>query len=112
MDLREIITQARDVEVVPVQVPEWGCTVHIRQLSVRDRIQLMQKVNDDEAGKLSVYALLFTLCDEAGTLVFTPQDYDLLASKNARVIDRLGKQAAEINHMVGDAVDDAKKNSD
>lgn len=108
-NLRDLIQQARDVEVVPVDVPEWGCRVYLRQLSVRDRLALMQLVTDDNAGKLSVYCLLYTLCDEAGTLVFGSDDYDTLAAKNAKVVDRLGRRAAEINHMTGDAVEAAKE---
>ena len=108
--LKDLIAGAKDVEIIEADVPEWGTKVWLRQLSVEARLKLMEKVNDDNVSKLSVYVLLHTLCDQDGVLVFGPDDYDVLAVKNARVIDRLGKLAGETNMMTGSAVEDAKKN--
>jgi len=107
-ELKQLIAAARDVEVTPVEVPEWGTVVHLKQLNVSERISLMDKVTESNTGKLSVFTLLFTLCDQDGVLVFGADDYELLAAKNARVIDRLGHRAAELNRMVGDAIGEAK----
>ncbi|MBN9520840.1 hypothetical protein J0H58_20355 [bacterium] len=109
MSLRDLIERADDRKVAPVEVPEWNCTVYLRQLSVDERNTLISQLNEDNAGRFPVYVLLSCLCDERGNPVFTNKDYAVLAGKNARVVDRLGREASRLNYMTGDALDDAKK---
>ena len=84
MNLKQSIIDANDSALTLEHVPEWCCDVYIRQLTVADRLQLMEKVNDDNAGKLSVFILMFTLCDSDGKLLFTNDDYDVLGSKKCK----------------------------
>lgn len=112
MNLRDQIAAAKDTQLVPVEVPEWGCQIFIRELSLGDRLRLWDAIAD-EANKDKihhVYTVIFCVTDEAGTPVFSLDDYDLVASKNHDVILRLGKHAAEVNKLLAGAVDDAKKN--
>lgn len=109
MNLKEQITNARDVEITPLEVPEWGTTVYLKQVNVKERIALVEQINEANMGngRLSVFTVLFTLCDESGNLVFGPDDYDLVASKNSRVVDRISNKAWDLNSM---PVEEAKKN--
>lgn len=109
MNLKDQIARADDRKVTPVPVPEWDCTVYLRQLSVEERNALVAQIDTAEAGRLTVYILLHALCDEAGNPVFGPDDYAILAGKNARVVDRLGKEASALNMMLASSLDDAKK---
>jgi hypothetical protein len=113
MGLKETITSARDFELLAVEVPEWGTTVHLKQLSVAERLALVDQIDGSPDGKLGVLALLHTLCEADGKLVFDPKtDYDLVAAKSARVVDRLSKLSSQLNKMQPGAVEAAKKNNE
>lgn len=110
MNLRDTILASKG-ELHPVEVPEWGCTVFVREISVEERSRLFAKLEEkDHEARLSVWVCLFTLADAEGNRLFTEDDYDALASKPAKVIDRLGRIAADRNLMQASAVEDAKKN--
>jgi len=111
MDLREAIRTANDLKLTPCEVPEWNVTIFLRQLNVGERLELFRVLNDD-ANKdklLYVVAILFTACDPDGNRLFTLDDYDLLTSKSGEVVLRIGREAARLNRLVGDPVDEAKK---
>jgi hypothetical protein len=55
--------------------------------------------------------LVYTLCDDAGGLLFTEGDVDALAGREARVLFRLFKEALAINSLTDDAADADVKNS-
>jgi hypothetical protein len=110
MNLKGLIIKARDTKVTEVDVPEWNTKVYLKELSVKDRHDLLEQVTEANEGKLGVYVLLHTLSDADGNLVFTKDEYNLLADKNVKVIDRLAKLAYEVNGMKAGAVDEAKKN--
>lgn len=112
MNLKELISGVKDYHLEAVAVPEWNTTVHLREVTVADRGKLFKLVDGKQMPDTELYAhvLLYCICDENGKRAFGDEDYDLLASKNAKVIRRLGTQAIELNLMTPDAVDDAKKN--
>lgn len=111
MNLKEQIKNAQDCKVEKVHVPEWDATIHLKQISLGERVSLWTKLEEKgHEARLTAHILLVCICDEHGKRVFTDDDYDILAAKNAKVVDRLGKQAGELNSMVSAAVDDAKKN--
>lgn len=112
MDIREAIRTANDLKLTPCEVPEWGMTLHLRQLNVGERLELFRVLGDDtnKDKLLYVVAILFTACDPDGKRLFTLEDYDLLNAKNGEVILRLGREAAKLNKLVGEPIEDAKKN--
>lgn len=112
MSLREYIESAQDLNITAVVVPEWKTTAYLRELTVGERQKLFDLVDVNPAGRLGVYVLLYTLCEKGGERVFGDEDYAVLASKNAKVVDRLGRLAMEHNAMLGGSVDTAKKNSE
>ena len=109
--MRDLILNAQDRQLKPVEVPEWGVTVYLRQLSVGDRLALFDVLSDEQnANKiLYVYAIIFTVCDSSGQRIFTVEDYESIVQKNADVILRLGKECATFNRLLADAVPEAKK---
>jgi hypothetical protein len=86
----------------------------LKELSVGERMRLFDVMADDSNKDklLYVYAILATAADADGNRIFTTDDYDLIASKHADVVLRLGKACAEFNKLVGTPVEDAKKNSE
>lgn len=110
--MRDKILQAPDRATKTMDIPEWGCTVTLKELSVGERLQLWDVLSDD-ANKdktLYVFAIIFTLVDEAGNRLFQPEDYDAIACKNADVVLKLGRECALFNRLLSGAIDDAKKN--
>lgn len=111
MSLRDQISSVKDYKLEPVKVPEWDTTVYLREITVAERSKLLAKFETPRT-ESDAYAhiLLHSLCDENGTRVFSDDEFDTLASKNAKVIDRLSKQALKLNAINAEAVEDAKKN--
>jgi hypothetical protein len=114
MNLKEQIAAAADRRTQPLEVPEWGCTLHLKELSVGERMKLFDLMADDNNKDklLYVYAILATVADADGNRIFTTDDYDLIAGKNSDVVLRLGKECANFNKLVGQPIEDAKKNSE
>lgn len=112
MSLREQIASVKDYELEQVFVPEWNTDIYLRSITVGERVKLYTLLDDKTTeSRLSIWLVMFCLTEADGKRVFTEDDYDLIASKNAKVIDRLGKRAAELNMMMATAVEDSKKNS-
>jgi hypothetical protein len=122
--LRDAILSKEDVVIEPLVIPEWGgITVYVRTMSSGDqgkfRAQSMRKIPtadpnvtkeefDDRffTEKLAVY----TVCDEEGNLVFTPEDIPELAKKSAVVMQRIFEVAARLNGLREKDVEAAAKN--
>jgi hypothetical protein len=110
MNLKELILKSSDSKLEAVEVPEWSATVYLKPLTVETRAELFKKIDGAEKATVPTWLVLYTLCNESGELVFSPEDYGLLAGKSAVVIDRLMKKACDMNGIGPDAIDEAKKN--
>ncbi len=98
LDKRSILACA-DRKVLPVEVPEWGGTVHLRTLSLGEglRFQAERKALGDDAGDQVVPLLLgYSLCDEDGSPLFRGDDAKQLEDKNPAVLGRLFALALEL----------------
>lgn len=112
---REDILKADDRKTVEVEIPEWGGTVLLMEMSAKERDDYEVSLQTFDAnGKASfnpenVRAKLVSAClvDENGQRMFTVND---LAQKNGRVIDRLFQAASELNSVAESAIEDAAKN--
>ena len=97
--------------VIKVNVPEWNLDVHIKEISLADRIKLFTFVDENKASlNLSAMILIYSLSDSEGNRIFEESDCDILSSKSAKVLDRLANESGKLNCMLGNAIDDAKKN--
>lgn len=104
---RDQILGSADTKIQAVFVPEWNGTVYIRNLNgkgrdafegSRVRIQANNKVellHDNTRATL----LSLSICDEAGTLVFSESDVIALGQKNASALDRLFEVAQELSAL-------------
>jgi len=135
MTLREDILNADDRPLIPLEVPEWKKTIHLRAMSgaERDRYMLYLETpapapapgaaaaaGTDDAAKEEEPAMLrsarllaMTIVEEDGTRSFDPDsaaDLELLNGRNGAVLDRLVGEVAEINGLTADEVKDAEEN--
>ena len=119
MSLRDSILGATDRKLKPVDVPEWGATVYLRELSAAQvaafkaksiaAVDLKTNEIKDAATltELEVSVCLWGICDEDGRRVFTDNDVKLLGEKSPIVISRLADEIIKMSG-VGRTVADAK----
>jgi hypothetical protein len=100
--------------MVAVPVPEWGdagSEVMVRGMSGTQRFAYEDNystVKDvDNRARLSA----FTLCDEAGELLFTPDQIPELARADSIALDRVFMIAVELNSLSRKSLEDLSKNS-
>ena len=100
--------------IVQVDVPEWGGSVNIRPMDVRE---LDEYSNDAMRSKspgmrdLRTRLVAYCLCDENGKRLFTEQDIDALAGKSGTVMDRLYRACDELNDIGPKKIEDIAGNS-
>lgn len=106
---RDSILNALDLQREVVEVPEWGGSVIIAELSAADRLKFGAAMGDEEDQQVFVAkALIWFIVDEGGDRVFTGEDAEILAGKSLSVLQRLWDVAARLNALKTD--DDAVKN--
>ena len=115
--LAEKILAAQDIEREAVECPEWGCTVHIRAATGKERDEWEGSLSTDAARpkdrKLKYAGARARLVvkvaeDEAGARIFSDDQADALSGKSGRVLDRLFDAAAR---LAGITEDESEKNS-
>lgn len=101
MDLRSLILEADDLAVEAVEVPEWGCTVHVRQMSGDEAVRYYQAIRGDVIDPAAARNALLAicLCDEGGARIFADGDAAHLGRKSAAVIGRLHDVAVRVNRL-------------
>lgn len=116
---RDDILGVDDLQRVEVEVPEWGGTVFVRELSAleRDTFGADYAGAGDGAGvnpeKLKDFrAKIAAMCivEETGDQLFSEKDIVGLGKKSSTAMDRVVNKVLEISGMNVTAVDDAKKN--
>ena len=122
-ELRAAILAVKDVEPVPIDVPEWklGEPVYVRPMSAgqRDRwegelLERTERRKESIAAAVEDLRAVFLakcLCDENGVLVFGPDDIEALGAKSYRAIDRAYDKAQTINGLSEADVQELEKNS-
>lgn len=106
---RDSILNALDLQREAVEVPEWGGSVIITELSAADRLKFGAAMGGEEDQQVFVAkALIWFIVDEGGDRVFTETDAEILAGKSLPVLQRLWDVAARLNALKTD--EDATKN--
>ena len=103
-----------------VSVPEWGGDVFIRTMrgDERDEFEGAEALFRKSAGKgpramrgFRARLLVFTVCDEAGRLLFAPEQAAALGQKSSAIVSRLFDVAAKLNGFTQSDVEELEKNS-
>ena len=114
-ELRAQILGQKTLNVVAVPCPEWGCTVHIREMTGKDRDAWEQSLQGTR-GKVNIENIrarlvAFTAVDEEGVKVFTPKDAEALGELSAKALSRCATAAQKLNGLTEDDLEEAKGNS-
>jgi hypothetical protein len=116
---RDDILNANDRDIERVHVPEWGGDVCYRQISGLEREQWEAEAptRDPKTGKLDgeygfvrARLLVYALCDEEGTPLFTTEDIMALSQKSAAGLDRVYALVAEMNKVSDADIDEIEGN--
>jgi hypothetical protein len=109
LNRRDILNSGRKVEAV--DVPEWGGTVHLKVLSVAQLVAFMEA--KDKLNVFEHFPLLISMsaCDEAGNLLFGPDDLVALKEQGFEVLRRLGQAALKLNRIGPGDDEELAKNS-
>lgn len=105
--------------VVAVDVPELGCVLHLREMSVGDRLALSAKFSGEAGAQSSAFdwymaLIAATVCDdETGAPVADVEKLRAsLLGMGQSVFNAITREVERINRMGGDAVASAEKNSE
>lgn len=124
------ILESPDVRTWPLDVPEWGGQVYVRELSLKQRWSYIREVLDPAAepakpktldGKVTEqdvdrgykayrWLILNGICDKDGAPLFAESDWERLEGKSGAVLERLSQAVLEHNGLTEGAVEDAAGN--
>jgi hypothetical protein len=120
---REQILSSQDRKIQKVTVPEWGGDVYVRSLSGAERDQFEEgnliREKDRKRGFVSLdiriqdaktRLVALSVCDEAGTRLFSDADVEALSKKNSAAIARLSGVASALSGITDENLEDLLKN--
>jgi len=96
---RDDILNASDIEMVSVDVPEWGGTVNVKMMSGHERDAFEASIAGKEMVDFRAKFAVAVLCDESGEALFTPQDIKVLTKKSAVALDRVFEAGKKLNRI-------------
>jgi hypothetical protein len=111
---KESIFQINDVQIVPVDVPEWYGSVCVKTITAKDQdvwSAEVAKQKKESRANFQASFLVMCICDESGTLLFSRSDADALGNKSAGALNRIFNVASRINGLSESDVKELEKNS-
>ena len=103
---KENILAAKDIQTIDVEVPEWGGTVRVSEISAGDRCRLQAMIfGDDDKPKsaeeiseiMTIRLCAMACVDENGEKIFSMDDVAALAKKSSKAINRIFDAADKLN---------------
>jgi hypothetical protein len=102
------ILEADDIQVVDIDVPEWGGVVKLRPMSAEESIAYNEAVKAGDKRHGAVILASTCLVDEEGKKLFTEDQARGLVKKSLAALLRIQKVALKVNGFVDDEVKEAK----
>lgn len=117
MVTKESILQRRTPPMEAVDVPEWGGTVYVRQMTSAERDahegeRIVVRGDRVEFSSDNVRAKLLVkcLCNEKGERLFADSDAPALGQQPSGILMRLARIAARLNSFSSDDIEAIAKN--
>lgn len=116
----ELLKKKAAKRIEEVQVPEWGGSVFVRELSAAERDAFeTSMVQLDRKGKVQGHNLanvrarlaVFALCDEHGERMFGDGDAEALGELSASALQRVFEVAQRLSGISNEDVEELEKNS-
>lgn len=112
---KDQILAADDLGLLKLSVPEWGGDVYIRVMTVGERDAYeneWQRKKETGVDDFRTKFLVRCLVDEKGNRLFDNGDVARLATKSARIMNRVWLAAMEHNNLSDQSIEELAKNSD
>lgn len=99
-----------------VHVPEWGGSVYIKRMTVKERddyeTSLFDKKGRPSMKGARARLLIATAVDANGHKLFSPREEDKIMAMDAAGVDRVTKRAMELSGMTEQDIEDAAEGFD
>jgi hypothetical protein len=102
------ILDAPDIQVVDIDVPEWGGIVKLRPMSAEESIAYNEAVKAGDRRHGAVILAATCLVDENGKQLFTEDQARGLVKKSLAALLRIQKVALRVNGFAEDEVKETK----
>jgi hypothetical protein len=112
LDRATILAVSRTLPSEPVAVPEWGGTVFVRVMTAGERDRFEVIAEDTARKDFRALLAVFTVCDDAGTRLFTEADVPDLTRLPFQGLQRIAEAAMKLNQVTTEGVNGFKKNSE
>ena len=109
MNLRDKIFAANDLRTEEVNIPEWGVTVCVYELTAGERERISSRSDTAEPHELIAETVIMGVRDSEGVRIFSSEDKGMLLDKSYGVLDRL---YSKILALSGVAATDAEQEGD
>lgn len=116
---RDQIIQARGEHQEEVNVPEWGGTILVRELTAAqfdavgtELVRADGTADTRKAQNLRAKLCAMTIIDQEGHQLFTTKDIEMLGAKGTGVIDRIANVVMRLSGLSEEAVEEETKNSE
>ena len=104
-------------KLYPLDMPEWGCTVYLRPITLAEQGRLADLGTKFEKASLSerikritMPLIVSVVSDEAGAPIFTTADIDVLMDKGAGSANRLQDEILRISGLTAESRESLEKN--
>lgn len=114
---KELISTTEDAgQIEIVAVPEWGGDVRVMEMDAarRDAFQAAGLVEVEpqkfvmSRENFSARLAVFSLVDESGHLLFSPEDIEVLGRKSGKALERIATVAIRLSKLSDTATEQAK----
>lgn len=96
---REQILNAKDYELVEVEVSEWGGTIFLKPISGTERAKLETYDPTKDIDKIMMKLLVLSIVDEQGNRLFEEKDIEALGSKSTGAVYKVFSKACDISGL-------------
>lgn len=120
---RDMILSIDDLKTEDVEVPEWGVTIRVREMTGTERGLFEKSISkvstrpdgstniEMDAQNLRVQLCAMTMVDDNGKRLFGDSELKVLGGKSAKAIQRIFDVSSRLSGMADDAVEDEMEKS-
>ena len=116
---KQQIVDANDLEIVEVEVPQWGGSVLVRGLTGKQRGVFMATLMDQKAGggalrlqDLQVRLCAMSIVDEHGKRFFSDAEMAVVGGKSSAALQHVFETAQRLSGLSNEQVEELAGNSD
>lgn len=107
-----ILSVAPSLPREEVEVESWGGSVYVRGMTAGERDRFEVLLADGKRKDFRATLVVFSVCDEAGKLVFSEKDIPTLTAQPCQALDAVSGVALRLSGFTSADTDALRKNSE